>query len=218
MDNKKKIPVYEMFLDETDQDGVYRIAVTSAPAIERDFVALSKDEKQEIKYSTNEKEQIITGAIFIPDQLIFRKDRNGEAYYLKITKEEIKKVVQKFFKDGNHKFFNVEHDNNRSLSDIYVFESWIVGENDKIRELDERFSSEYIPAGSWVISAKVENPLLWKQIEEGTFTGFSMEGIFSRMEVDLNKELEELNKLIEELSSDGNALDKLRAIERFFGA
>jgi len=212
--NKKQIPVYEMFLDGSDQDGVFGIAVTKAPAIERDFVALSKDAEQSIKFSTDKKQQVVTGAIFIPDQLIYRKDQEGNPYYLRISADEIKKVAQKFFKDSNHRIFNIEHQ--KSVDDVFVFESWICGKQDKIREMDARFTEEFIPAGSWIVSAKIENSILWEQIEMGEFTGFSMEGMFSTFEVDLNKQISDINNLIDQLEMDQNPLDKLRAIENFF--
>lgn len=215
----KKIPVYELYLDGSDQDGVYGIAVTKSPAIERSFIALSQDkkQKQKIKYSANKKEQILTGALLIPEQLIYREDDLGNPYYVKISASEIKKAAQKYAKDGNNLFFNIEHD--KSIQGLYTFESWVVGAGqDKVYDLCEYFTKEDIPAGSWIVSAKVENDTIWEQIEKGDFVGFSMEGLFSSLKVDMNATLERLNKLSEALNSDMNELDKLRLIESFICA
>ena len=68
--------IIELILDEESIDaGVNAISIVESPAIESDFIALSKE--QEIKLAEVDKEKrVLMGAALIPNKTIFRK--NGE--------------------------------------------------------------------------------------------------------------------------------------------
>ena len=91
----KKIKKYKVGTDSE----TYAISMVEMPAIEEDFVALSKDEeeKQQVFLEANEK-HMVYGAVLVPDKDIYRN--NGEQeFYISFTKDSIEKMSQDFMKE-----------------------------------------------------------------------------------------------------------------------
>lgn len=172
----KNIPIYKIML--TDIESV-EIALVDEPAIEVDFL---KFNSEQIKLEFNEDKMIVKGAVMIPDKLLYRNDRLGERF-VKLDSEEIEKAAMLFLKNGMK--FNKSHSDIEASLDIY--ESFIATENNDLN----------VPVGSWIITAKVKDNALWQEIKNGTFNGFSLEGMFSNelvgtQEIQFNKQNEEM--------------------------
>ena len=59
--------------------------------------------------------------------------------------------------------------------DVYVFESIII-DSERGMKAPDKFNQE--ADGSWFISMKIDNDDIWKSVLDGTFKGFSVEGLF----------------------------------------
>ncbi len=79
----------------------------------------------------------------------------------------------------NHRQDNITYQHEITVDGVYLFESWLVGENDK--SVDMGFD---LPIGSWMVSLKVENNEVWKEIKSGKGNGFSIEAVLTRTLVD----------------------------------
>ena len=91
----RKIKKYKVGLDSETM----AISLVTEPAIEVDFIHMSKDEeeKQQVFLEKNEK-YLVYGPALIPDKDIYRN--NGEQeYYLSFSKESIEKMAQDYMKD-----------------------------------------------------------------------------------------------------------------------
>jgi hypothetical protein len=120
----------------------------------------------------DEDQRIVSGPLMIADLPIYRKDEDGE-YYVMFTGEQIKKIVQRFFKKGYQAKVNIEH--GKKADGVYMFESYII---DRDRGVNPPTGFEDVADGSWFGSFKVENEKLWSEVKAGTFKGFSVEGLF----------------------------------------
>jgi hypothetical protein len=142
---------------------------------QRKLDQIDKEEMSHIfhKFSTLDEEQrIVTGPLMIADLPIYRRDENGE-YYVIFSAEEIKKIVQRFFKKGYQKKVNIEHD--QPTSGVYMYESYII--NRELGVLPPK-GYEDVADGSWFGTFKVDNDRVWSMVKDGTFKGFSVEGLF----------------------------------------
>lgn len=175
--------VYKANIEDTDDTGVSLISIVSSPAIESNFVALSKIE---IKLATDAMKQVVTGAVLIPDKLIPRVDDNNVMYYLTFDAEGIEKISHKFFKKG---FINKTNDEHAiTLDSNFVVESWIVKDSEKDKSV--ALGLEDLPVGTWVVSYKIEDKEYWdKEIMSGNRKGFSLEGFFKQKEIKLKKDI-----------------------------
>jgi len=120
----------------------------------------------------DEDQRIVSGPLMIADLPIYRRDEDGE-YYVMFTGEQIKKIVQRFFKKGYQAKVNIEH--GKKAEGVYMFESYII---DRDRGVNPPTGFEDVADGSWFGSFKVENDKLWGEVKAGTFKGFSVEGLF----------------------------------------
>ena len=80
MANSKR-RVYKMFIDEEDQEsGVFAISLVENPAIESNWIYLSKQFKIQLATANNDK-QLLIGPVLIPNKEIPRIDEEtGEEY------------------------------------------------------------------------------------------------------------------------------------------
>jgi len=175
--------VFEVFINEDKKDqGVRAFSLVNMPAIEVNWVTLSKE--HELKFSVqNEKQRILTGPFLIPEQKIVRSDSEG-LYHIFYSKETVKKIAEKFFKDVNIQ--NSTHEHSVLLANNTIIESWII--EDSIKDKSAHLGYN-LPVGTWMISVKVDNEDYWNQeVMQGKVKGFSLEG---RFDVDLVKQSKE---------------------------
>jgi len=123
----------------------------------------------------NTEQRLVVGPAMIPDKMIIRRNEiTGEIYYVYFTEDTIKKLQQKFMKDKLLDKTNTEH-GRKFLSDVDVVESWIV-EDPKL-DKQQVFGMDY-PAGTWMITMKVQNDDTWAKVKDGKLKGFSVQGYF----------------------------------------
>lgn len=184
----------ELFIDETGE-WLEKISLVELPAIESNFLCFSKEDT--FKFSTDEEKRIITGAVMIPQKRMLRIDeKTGEEYYVYFSADTIQQAAYRWLQENMNHQFNLEHSDNTNKVD--VVESWIINNqhNDKANSLG--FS---LPAGTWMMSCKVNDEELWNEIKEGTYNGFSVEGMFHYNDEMFNKVVDEREKVIKEAES-----------------
>ena len=126
----------------------------------------------------SEEKRIILGPAMVPDQKIFRKQKDGTPYFVFFTKDTIFQIQEKFMRKKYLDNADTEH-NGKAEQDVYVIESWI-------KEDDNDKSTKYgfgdLPIGTWFISMKVRNDEVWEKIKDGSLAGYSVSGFFEEVE------------------------------------
>ena len=194
------MPVYELKVsnDGSNDFVVDYVAGVDKPAIEKDFIAFS-EQKDLFNFSTvSEDFSTIFGAAMIPNQLILRTDNNtGEPFKVFYTADTIKQVAESFFENGYQKNFNLMHDPNQKKDGVVFFQSVIKDSKNGI----EGLKGDY-PDGTWFLGAKVNNDEVKEEIKSGKIKGFSIEGMFKKIQVDKPMyTAEESHRMIENILS-----------------
>ena len=182
----KKIKRYKVGLDSETM----AISLVTEPAIEIDFIHMSKDEeeKQQVFLEKDEK-YLVYGPALIPDKDIYRN--NGEQeYYLSFSKESIEKMENDYMKDFRQ--YNVSTQHKDKVDEVCVVESWLVADSYKDKANALGFN---VPEGTWMVAMKVNNVDTWNRIKDGELKGFSVESLVS---------LEEFNKVQNDSEMDVN--------------
>lgn len=164
----KKIKKYKVGIDSE----TYAISMVESPAIESDFVALSKEEEKRV-FLESEERHMVYGAALIPDKDIYRN--NGEQeFYISFTKESIEKMSQDFMKNYRQNEVTLDHD--EMANDITITESWLVEDpyKDKANALGIN-----VPKGTWMVGMKVNQIDVWDRVKSGELKGFSVESMIS---------------------------------------
>ena len=191
--------IVELIIDDENpenQDGVFAISLVEEPAIQSDFIALSKQEKKiEVAFATQNKEkQLLMGAVLIPNKQILRIDKEtGDDYYVYFSQDTIRKASELFMINSYQSNHTLEHKS--ELSNLTVVESWI---KDNPLDKSVKYGFEDIPEGTWFVSVKVNDKSIWDEyVKTGKVKGFSIEGYFTDKT---------------ELSEDEVTLEKIRSI------
>lgn len=168
MQTYKDLPLYEMTLGDTD--GVQIMSIVNNPAIQIGFLKFNSDAIQQ-NFSYNEDKKIITGAAMVPDLPIYRVI-DGYPCYVKFSAETIKQLAEKFLLEGRTLSVNIEHA--LPTNKCIITESYFINHERNI--VPTEFKD--LPDGTWMISMKVNDDMIWDAIKANGLNGFSIEGIF----------------------------------------
>jgi hypothetical protein len=189
MESKK---IIELVIDENDlQTGIHAVSVVHSPAIEENFIALSKHEI-ELKEVDAEK-KILMGAALVPNKQILRADKDGKGYYIYFSEDTIKKASELFLMRSNQNNATLEH--KEKLNGLSVVESWVIDNPEMDKSKEYGFS---LPKGTWMISMKVNNEDIWQEVKAGKVKGFSIEGYFAD-KYEMSQEKDEREEIINQL-------------------
>ena len=151
-----------------EEDGVNIISLVEFPAVERNFIQLSR----EVKLSLNEEKRELLGVALIPDFPIYRRDEQGE-YYITFNAESIRKIAIDFYKKLNVNMADMEHTHDME-DGITYFQSMILDKENGICPT----AFKDLPDGTWIVGCKVENDKVWEAVKSGEVKGFSIDGYF----------------------------------------
>ena len=165
----KKIKKYKVGIDSETE----AISMVTEPAIESDFVFLSKD-KAIVKeaFSTDEK-HMVYGAVLRPDFPIYRNDGENE-YYLEFTSESIERMARDYMM--NYRQGNVTIQHEEYANEVFMVESWIKQDMDKDKSVSVGLDKS-LPIGTWFCGFYVNNNEIWERIKSGELKGFSVEAM-----------------------------------------
>ena len=198
--------VIEMFIDEENEiSGIEAISVVERPAIEEDFIALKEHKEVKLAEVDSEK-RILMGAALIPNKKIYRKGEDDEDYYIFFSDETVRKASELFLMRGNQNNSTLEHD--KELNDMSVVESWIL--EDKKKDKSAKYGFD-LPLGTWMVSMKVNNDEVWKEVKEGRVKGFSIEGYFVE-QYELSKLSNECTSCYDELQAEYDLLELIESL------
>ena len=162
-------------------EGITAISLVKHPAIEKNWIAFSKGGETVAKpnkayafKTIDEDQRVIAGPAMIPDKLIYRKDPDGEEYFVFFNGDTIRELSERFLLQGKQNNMTLEHES--TLNDLSVVESWIVEDSEKDKSAMYGFD---LPPGSWFVKVKVLNDDVWSLVKDDSVSGFSVEGVFT---------------------------------------
>jgi hypothetical protein len=187
-DNMEEL--FELILED-EEDGVFANSFVAAGAIERDFVYFSN----EVLFAeVSDEKMLVAGPLLIPNKKILRLTEDGERYHVYFSENTIENVARKFMKNGFGNQVTLEHGS--KTSGVYLTESWIIEQPLKDKSNLYGFT---LPKGTWFGVYKVDNQQVWEKVKDGTFNGYSIEGLFEHRKSDLKLSLE---KAVDELTEE----------------
>jgi len=197
MRNYEDLETVELFIDDLDESGIDAISLVEFPATEENWITLS-EHKIELK-TMDEEQRLVIGLALVPDKKIYRNNGVSE-YNITFSKETVRKAAEKYLKSLKIHNATVEHE--MEVKGVYLTESWIVEDTEKDKTAVYGLKAA---KGSWAVAMRIENEEVWKDVKEGKYLGFSIEGMFNEgQEID-EEDLSVMNKikkLLEELNTE----------------
>lgn len=198
---ENKLPTYKIVVNpEDEKTGVYAVSLVDEPAIEVDWIKLSK-QIVEFEFSANKDKQMLFGPLLIPNKLIYRRDENGNEYNIVFDEETIQIIADKFNENKLGDVFNFQHSNKKV--EAVLLQNWITGELDKSKEMGFE-----LPKGTWFGGVKVKDENFWlNEVKTEKVKGFSVEIMAGTELIEMTTEVDK-NKinLMEAKTKDGLTL------------
>lgn len=198
---EKKLPTYRIIVNPDDEKtGVYAVSLVDEPAIEVDWIKLSKI--LDLDFSANKDKQMLFGPLLIPNKMIYRRDNNGSEYNIFFDEETIQIIADKYNENKLGDVFNFQHSDKKV--EAVLLQNWITGEADKSQ--DYGFS---LPKGSWFAGIKVKDESFWlEEIKTEKVKGFSVEIMAGTELIEMTANQADKNKinLMEYKTKDGLTL------------
>lgn len=177
----QNIPTYSALISD-DNEGILVISLVDAPATETNWMCFK--EQENIKFSiVNEDEHILAGVVMVADKPIYRIAPDGTEFYIVFSKDVIKRMAEKMLSDNTFNNIDIQHDGNIIPRDkVKLVELFIADEAKGIKPnyLD-------VPDGSLLANYKIYDEQLWQMAKSGTLNGFSLEGVFTTVRYEQNK-------------------------------
>lgn len=189
------IPIYEAIIND-ESEGIIKISLVDLPAVESDFLAFKQDKAQPQKYSIQDPDQrIVYGVLMRADFNIYRYSESLGEYYIRYSKDTIKKMAEKLMLDGYHNNINLMH--SLDTDGINLIQLFI---KDTEKGIDPKGFDD-IEEGSLFAVYKVNNDEVWKSIKEGVFKGYSLEGFFEIKPIKENNVMSKFEKVKKQILS-----------------
>ena len=165
----KKIKKYKVGIDSETE----AISMVTEPAIESDFVFLSKDNAIVKEAFSSDEKHMVYGAVLRPDFPIYRNDGENE-YYLEFTSESIERMARDYMM--NYRQGNVTIQHEEYANEVFMVESWIKQDMDKDKSVSVGLDKS-LPIGTWFCGFYVNNNDVWERIRSKELKGFSVEAM-----------------------------------------
>ena len=171
------LPLYRVVLSN-EQDGVLRVSLVDAPAVDSDFEVFQKEEaKRPALYAVQDEEKrLVRGVILRADYPIFRRDKAGEAgYYVTFGADVIREAAERYLAEGRSNEVNLQHEDGSDVDGVQMVQVFI---KDSAAGVDPEGFDD-IADGSLFGEYHVTNDDVWEEIKAGTFKGFSVEILYT---------------------------------------
>lgn len=189
--------LYELIIDDQDTDEVFAISLVESPAIEEPFMYFNKEELRFAQ--VDNEQQMLIGAVLVPDKKILRIDGEGNPYHVFFSKETVKKLAENYLMKKYTDSATLEH-GDKKIGGVHLVQSWI-----KEGKLDK--SNQYgmnLPEGSWIGMFKIADKEIWNDyVKTGKVKGFSVEALLESKLVKASAQYDSLlDKDIDDLSDE----------------
>ena len=189
MINDNTEELFELAIEDA-ADGMIAVSLVESPAIERDFVFMSK----EIQFAeVSSEKMLVAGPLLVPNKKILRLKEDGSKYYVYFTEDGIEQIARKFMKQKLGDSVTLEHGN--KTSGVYLTELWLVEASKTDKSNLYGFT---LPKGTLFGIYKIEDKRIWEKVKDGTFKGFSIEAVLehrkSDVKLNLQRHTEELSE------------------------
>ena len=184
------IPVYDaQILDE--DSGMMRISLVDDPAVMSHFQAFDSQKKMQMYSVTDDEKRLVRGVVMRADFPIYRRDEQMGEYYIIYKADTIRQMAEKYLVENRQNNFNLMHEEGSDVEGIQMVQFFI-----KDSAAGVNPEGYDVADGSLFGEFHVTNDKVWDQIKEGTFKGFSLEGVF---DLTPEQDKDEVREIVESL-------------------
>lgn len=208
MANINGLPVFEALVDSEDT-GMLRISLVDDPAVMSDFLAFAGEQRKVQRYEiADEDRHLVFGVVMRADFPIYRYDEGYGGYYIIYKADTIRRMAQKYLAEGRQNNVDLMHDGNE-VKGVEMVQAFL---KDTAKGVAPA-GFEDIADGSLFAEFHIEDEDIWAQVKDGTFKGFSLEGIFEMRPERDQKEVDDIVSKTDNFSTNHHKMSKMNKIK-----
>ena len=180
------LPVFDALVPDEDT-GMLKISLVDIPAVMSDFLVFNATREVQMYSIQDEEKRLVYGVVARANYPILRVSPKIGKYYIVFKPETIRVIAEKYLADGLQNEVNVMH--KTDVDGVRMVQYLI---KDTERGIAPTGFDD-IADGSLFAEFHILNDDVWEAVKDGTYKGFSLEGVFdfvpepevaARMEID----------------------------------
>lgn len=179
------IPVYDALISD-EETGMFKISLVDDPAVMSNFLAFDNNRKVQMYKVENEEKRLVRGVVMRADFPIYRYDQRFGEYYIIYKADQIRIMAEKYLLESRQNDVNLMHEQNSDVEGVQMVQYFIKGNGVSVEGFED------IAEGSLFAEFHIVNDEIWTAIKEGTYKGFSLEGVFDLVPEQDAKRTEEI--------------------------
>ena len=186
------IPVYDATISGEDC-GMFKISLVDDPAVQSNFLKFSSNKQMQMYAVADEEKRIVIGCVMRADFPIYRRDdKNGE-YYVIYKADTIREMAEKYLLESRQNNVNLMHEEGSDVEGVQMVQYFIKDTEKGINPA----SFDDISEGSLFAEFHITNDEVWEAVKDGTYKGFSLEGVFDMIPEQDKTKVEEIVDTLE---------------------
>lgn len=177
---------------------MFKISLVDDPAVMSNFLAFDNTRKAVMYKVEDEEKRLVRGVVMRADFPIYRYDKSFGEYYIIYKADQIRIMAEKYLLESRQNDVNLMHEEGSDVDGVQMVQYFIKGNGVSVEGFED------IADGSLFAEFHIVNDDVWNAIKEGTYKGFSLEGVFDLMP---ERDVEKVEEIVDSL--DG-------AFSRFF--
>ena len=168
------IPVYNATIPDEDC-GMMKISLVDDPAVMSNFVAFDNTKKVMMYSVESEEKRLVLGVVMRADFPIYRYDSKNGEFYIMYKADTIRQMAEKYLVENRQNNINLMHEDGTDVDGVDMVQYFI---KESAKGISPSGFDE-ITDGSLFAEFHVNNDDVWDAIKDGTYKGFSLEGVFA---------------------------------------
>ena len=165
------LPVYDAIVPD-EETGMTKISLVDVPAVLSDFLVFEERKAVPMYSIQDDEKRLVYGVVMRANFPIYRRDDRLGEYYVVYKPETIRVMAEKYLADGLQNDVNVMH--STDVDGVRMVQYFI---KDSARGVSPEGFGD-IADGSLFAEFHVLNDEVWEAVKDGTYKGFSLEGVF----------------------------------------
>lgn len=166
------LPVFDALVPDEDT-GMLKISLVDLPAVMSDFLVFKQEREVQMYSIQDDEKRLVYGVVVRADYPIIRKSEKIGDYYIVFKADTIRKMAEKYLAEGRQNEVNVMH--STDVDGVQMVQ-WFI--KDSARGVNPA-GFEDIADGSLFAEFHIsDNDEVWEAVKNGTYKGFSLEGVF----------------------------------------
>ena len=166
------LPVFDALVPDEDT-GMLKISLVDLPAVMSDFLVFKQEREVQMYSIQDDEKRLVYGVVVRADYPIIRKSEKIGDYYIVFKADTIRKMAEKYLAEGRQNEVNVMH--STDVDGVQMVQ-WFI--KDSARGVNPG-GFEDIADGSLFAEFHIsDNDEVWEAVKNGTYKGFSLEGVF----------------------------------------